>query len=146
MLVSDKCNKCGIIQDIGEFRLHRHICRFCKNKQKVISNSKRIEHVRELRRLYKPQFEIIRRKYNLQSKYKITPEDYDRMVIEQDNKCAICRRDRKEFKRKLAIDHDHITGKVRGLLCPPCNVKLAALDNKEFFIKATIYLQKENSN
>jgi hypothetical protein len=146
MLVSDKCNVCGIVQDIEEFRPHRHTCRLCTNKYKVKHNKAIHERVIELRKQYKPKFEIIHRKYNLQSKYGITPEDYKRMLVEQDNKCAICNRSQEEFKKKFSVDHNHETGAVRGLLCIPCNIKLAALDNKEFLRKATIYLQKENSN
>ena len=146
MLVSGKCNRCGIVQDISEFRPHRHTCRLCTNKYKVKYNRAIHERVVELRKQYKPKFEIIRRKYNLQSKYGITPEDYKRMLVAQDNKCAICGRSQEEFKKKFSVDHNHETGAVRGLLCIPCNIKLAALDNKEFLRKATIYLQKENSN
>lgn len=51
--------------------------------------------------------------------YGITPEDYDRMDAEQDGKCAACARP--PLKYRLAVDHNHDTGKVRGLLCVPCN-------------------------
>lgn len=60
---------------------------------------------------------------NRTSKYKrlfgITIEEYDRMLSEQDGLCAICRKP--PINRRLAVDHDHDTGLVRGLLCPPCN-------------------------
>lgn len=60
---------------------------------------------------------------NRASKYKrlfgITLEEYDRMFEEQNGLCAICRKPPKNYR--LAVDHDHDTGAVRGLLCPPCN-------------------------
>lgn len=60
---------------------------------------------------------------NRESKYKrvygITIEDYDRMLEEQGGLCAICRNP--PITYRLAVDHDHDTGAVRGLLCPPCN-------------------------
>jgi hypothetical protein len=48
----------------------------------------------------------------------INYERYQQKVILQMNKCAICH---KETKRSLDVDHDHITGKIRGLLCRNCN-------------------------
>jgi hypothetical protein len=47
------------------------------------------------------------------------------LVAIQESKCAICRTD--NYPEKLSIDHDHHTGFVRGLLCPPCNIGLGNL-------------------
>ena len=60
------------------------------------------------------------------------------MFIEQNGVCAIC--DTALEYLKANVDHNHNTGKVRGLLCSRCNTFLAALDNKEFFNKAVLYL------
>lgn len=62
----------------------------------------------------------------MKSKYGISPEDYSRMFADQNGKCAVCGvegSDKPGDKKKprLAIDHCHTTGKVRGLLCGPCN-------------------------
>lgn len=62
-----------------------------------------------------------RKRYILKFRYGISQEQYDQMQKQQDYKCWIC--DRKGV-RKLAVDHDHKTGKVRGLLCQGCNVML----------------------
>lgn len=51
--------------------------------------------------------------------YGITAEDYLRMVIEQDGRCAICLQ--MPGRRRLVTDHDHYTGRVRALLCTRCN-------------------------
>lgn len=45
------------------------------------------------------------------------------MAIRQGGRCAICRRE-PEQGRRLAVDHDHATGEVRGLLCKACNTAL----------------------
>jgi Recombination endonuclease VII len=59
-------------------------------------------------------------KYN----YGITLQDHENMLIKQDNKCGICRQ-----QKTLFVDHDHKSGKVRGLLCSICNGGLGWLDS-----------------
>lgn len=67
------------------------------------------------------------RKYILKQ-YGLTPADYDRMVAEQDGRCAICRTDSPgRGKPSWNVDHDHETGAVRGLLCHNCNMALGML-------------------
>jgi len=48
-------------------------------------------------------------------------EERERMSDKQGACCAICKKPEAHFSRRLAIDHNHKTGKVRGLLCFPCN-------------------------
>lgn len=52
--------------------------------------------------------------------YGITSEQYASLLRYQGGKCFICQRATGK-RRRLAVDHDHKTGKVRGLLCNPCN-------------------------
>lgn len=69
----------------------------------------------------KQLLETNRIKRNLGLLYGITPEDYDAMFAAQKGRCAICRRHQTEFKRRLAVDHNHDTDEVRSLLCGDCN-------------------------
>lgn len=75
-------------------------------------------------------------------------EDYKSLIEVQNNKCAICNNPEKVLSqskkvRALAIDHDHETGKVRGLLCQKCNRALGGFsDSVELLKKATVYLVK----
>lgn len=78
----------------------------------------------------------------LKNKFGITPDDFNLMLSKQDNLCAICANPERGSKR-LSIDHNHTTGKVRGLLCTSCNTTLEALENIEWRTKAEVYL-KEN--
>lgn len=72
--------------------------------------------------------------------YGIGPDDYDAMYAAQDGRCAICRRATGKTRR-LSVDHDHATGKVRGLLCRVCNDMLGhARDEPLFFMRAWLYL------
>lgn len=54
-------------------------------------------------------------------KYGLTPEQYEAMVAAQNNQCAICGGGPRPKGFRLGVDHCHKTGKVRGLLCLPCN-------------------------
>ena len=84
-----------------------------------------------------------RRNSDYKSKYGITLEDYNKMFEAQNGCCAICGRNQMLLKTKLAIDHYHSNGKVRGLLCMQCNQALGLLkDNPTILRKAADYLEK----
>lgn len=72
--------------------------------------------------------------------YGLADGDYDRLYEIQGGTCALCRRATGATK-KLAVDHDHKTGQVRGLLCGPCNKTLGlARDDPAYFMRAARYL------
>lgn len=73
--------------------------------------------------------------------YGLTPEKYNLMLLSQGGICAICHLAR--GIRKLAVDHDHETGVVRGLLCQFCNTALGKfLDDIKILKRAIEYLEK----
>lgn len=75
------------------------------------------------------------------AKFGLTVEGYDRLLLVQDHRCAICTRPTTDFPRRLAIDHHHKTGQVRGLLCASCNVGLGMFqDSQELLMLAAEYL------
>jgi len=65
-----------------------------------------------------------RREYSLKKKYGITVKQYDELLEKQNQCCAICDKHASEFKTRLAVDHNHVTGEIRGLLCTYCNHRL----------------------
>jgi len=80
---------------------------------------------------------------DLQKKYGITLEDYNKMFEEQKRCCKICTKHYKEEKQALVVDHCHTTGKVRGLLCNQCNRGLGMLGDSVELLKSAIkYLNK----
>jgi len=75
----------------------------------------------------------------LKTLYGISRKEYDLMHLDQENLCAICL----SFKFVLDVDHDHKTGKVRGLLCGHCNRGLGLfMDNPLLLKEALNYLKK----
>ena len=74
-------------------------------------------------------------------KYGLTSKDYDAMFVSQSGVCAICGNDNKG--KRLHVDHNHETGKVRELLCTACNLGLGSLKDSEVILeKAAMYLRK----
>ena len=110
-----------------------------KRKQKWYSENKMvlIKKHKEWRRNNKSK--IITR--HLQKTYGINLDQYNELLKKQNGCCAICQRPSKELKKRLGIDHDHTTGKIRGLLCYECNYGLGYFkDNSSFLLRAIDYL------
>jgi len=100
-------------------------------KTSVIQKNYRKNHPEKMTKLY--------RKYTLQ-KHGITQDEYDEMLKNQKGMCAICGQ-----KKFLVIDHNHITQKIRGLLCFQCNNLLGfAEDNIETLKHAIDYIENKS--
>jgi DNA-directed RNA polymerase subunit RPC12/RpoP len=88
-----------------------------------------------------------RKIYALKTKFGITKDEYIELLHKQNYRCAICGIKQHKLSRNLAIDHNHKTGKIRGLLCMECNLLLGkAKENFKILIKAIRYLKRENKN
>lgn len=82
-----------------------------------------------------PYAQVLKRDYGL------TLDDYNDMLRRQAHRCAVCRRaetvkGRGGQTRRLAVDHDHVTGAVRGLLCHRCNILVWALEDNHTTLDA----------
>lgn len=115
------CTKCGITKDITEFY---------KRGGKISPNT-RHNHCKECtkNRVQTRHREnpLLQRNNDLKRLYGITQQDYDIMISEQNNQCAICRTTDPGGRHKskyFVVDHCHSTGKVRKLLCHNCNTAL----------------------
>lgn len=99
-----------------------------KNKKKADEVSRRYQRT--------PKGKLSERKRRLKRLYSITLEEYDRMLELQNGVCAICGNP-PEYRR-LGIDHDHKTGKVRGLLCGYCNGMIGRIEKNPQFVSNVI--------
>ena len=127
------CKHCGLEKQVSDFVKTKSvkkgfvsICKTCKkNKYKHSDKAKYNAWARQLKR-----------------NYGITPDDYNRMFEEQNGVCAGCKQ-HNETGTKFCVDHDHKTGKVRGLLCGPCNRALGLIkDNVSTLLNLSLYLQQ----
>lgn len=103
-------------------------CKEIKPKISSFGTSGWCKDCSNIKRKTEPE-KVKRRKWRKEverfSKYKITKEDYEILVAQQDNKCGICDSDKPGGRFKTwHIDHDHKTGTNRGILCARCNLFL----------------------
>lgn len=81
------------------------------------------------------------RKYWPHLTLKLAEAERQKLSDAQNAKCAICEKPEAMFKNKLAVDHNHKTGKVRGLLCYRCNKFLVGRQTIESAKKLLCYLE-----
>ena len=92
------------------------------------------------------------RKHLLEKSYGMTIEQYDALLKAQDGKCAICKKVetyvnyRTRQVKRLAVDHDHKTGRVRGLLCNRCNRALGIVENIQESLPLFVDYLRRNSD
>lgn len=91
-----------------------------------------------------------KRKYELRTKFNLTPDQYQKMLEAQNGVCAICGKSEKMkmngVVKRLSVDHDHKTGTIRGLLCNSCNNGLGNYqDSPDLLTKAIDYLTSHTS-
>lgn len=85
------------------------------------------------------------RRWHYKTNYGISLEEFNKLVIEQDSKCKICQRFKSASGRYgLHVDHDHYTGKIRGLLCHKCNAAIGMLREDITIVERTLkYMRGE---
>lgn len=133
------CSKCKKSKDSSEF---------AKDKSKstgFYSSCK--ECAKEATREYRASEEYIAKELNRQFKklYGITLETYNFLLREQECSCITCGTSVNQLNKRLAVDHDHKTGKVRGLLCMNCNTALGLIkENKKTLVSLFSYLETHN--
>ncbi len=137
------CNKCGVEKDLetcfyktgrksDKNPNNRHYtCKECTKARLKVSESQSPERKREL---------------HLRRKYDLSLEEYDQMVQLQGGTCALCPATTpggKHNNDNWFIDHDHVTGKVRELLCFDCNIVLGIIkDSPEHLGRMITYILK----
>ncbi len=109
-----------------------------RNKKPEIQEAKREKYQRESTNIW---YEKIQRRFG------ITQEQYEAILKKQDGLCAICSKPQgsgTNQDKRLAVDHDHKTGKIRGLLCTNCNPGLGFFKDDIVFLKRAIeYLERQ---
>lgn len=123
---------------------------YYENKEKCLKrindyNNKNKKEIAKQKKEYYKNNPDKARVHWLKNKYGLTPEKYKKIFDNQHGCCAICGRHQTEFKKVFVVDHDHQTGKIRGLLCYGCNLGLGGFDdNRDSLLSAISYLDENN--
>lgn len=121
------CSGCKVEKDVSEFSLStqrglQSYCRACSAQRKrewVVKNREK-------------------KKWNtIWTKYRLRQADYEALLAEQNGLCRLC----DEIPEVFQIDHCHATGRVRGLLCTPCNMFVGWIETRGHLLdKVEMYL------
>jgi hypothetical protein len=138
------CTKCRVEQPLSSFYFNTHRKIYNSWCRKCHSDDARVR-----RKAWTPeQNSAYLRRQNLKHGYGITVEQYDEMFRSQGGLCAICgfpETAKRSTGRttNLAVDHDELTGRIRGLLCGRCNTGIGLLRHDKARLRAAIdYLQR----
>jgi len=138
--------RCKIHGVHSEWRVsgkHSVGCTLCHRitKKDPISRKRRNEYMKR----WTKKNPTLRRQYKLKAQFGLSLTEYDSILTQQHGVCAIC--EQPEFisilghTPVLRVDHDHITGKIRGLLCSNCNTALGLFkDSRLSLNRALNYL------
>lgn len=129
-----KCLNCLEIKSFDDFHNHKsathgkqYTCKNCSNKPKIRSEN------------YKKN----KRSHQLKSAFGINLEEYEILSQSQNNVCAICKTN--NTNKRLAVDHCHKTGKIRGLLCGKCNTGIGLMQDNIHILQSAINYLELNS-
>ena len=166
------CPRCKKAKDESSYNKNKarknglyYYCRQCNSEQKKEWVKKNPEKIAEYEKVNKEKLFDVRkawrakypadkkkqlalaRKWKLRTKYGLSIEEFNEMVTRQGNACAVCKKEESAVfngvAKRLAVDHCHETGKVRGLLCQSCNIALGNVkDNIKTLNNMIDYLNK----
>jgi copper chaperone CopZ len=150
-------------QPLDNFTKHSHTkdglqvhCKHCRNSINKALRKENKDKYREVQIQWnmdnKDKIQTIEKKWqkanpeklrakSMRKKYGISIAEYDFLLLKQEDQCGICKRHKSSFTIRLCIDHNHSTGKIRGLLCSNCNRGLGLFqDRADWLRNAANYL------
>ena len=150
-----ECKKCNIFKELEEFPKDKHLHDGRRNTCKTCTYEFNLRYRQKYANKYKEYSERWRKKNpkaatdsGRRGNWRkagiiLTTEQYDAMLVEQEGRCLICRAHVDELPKTLVVDHCHITGRIRGLLCDRCNVGIGKMnDDPELLRRAAGYLEQ----
>ncbi len=164
------CNVCGVQKPLDHFYQaagmrdgHRSDCKTCNlaakraryaaDPQSYIDrvqrwqreNPERVLATRRLRNAH-PERKRKQRDTYYRRTYGISADEADEILTAQNGRCAICKQPAPERLGSMHLDHDHVTGQIRGFLCVSCNQGLGQFrEDPSLLLRAVVYLRQRQS-
>jgi DNA gyrase inhibitor GyrI len=132
------CNSCNQEKNVSEFY------QFYNKWTDKNYNSSRCKPCHLQYKIDNPNNSKNKKSEKLKLRYGITYDDWELMREKENFSCMICGITEEEIGKKLDVDHCHSTGKVRGILCNPCNTTLGHAKDNIDILKAAIQYLKNN--
>ena len=148
-------NICKLIKPLSEFPKDRskrdglaYNCKQCRKIYKQKWDRENKQWFIDYKIKNKDVLTKKRKEYHLEKElkklYNISRESFESLLLSQKGCCAICHKHYSELTKSLAVEHDHDTNKVRGLLCFNCNIGLGKFQDKESLLFNAINYLKDN--
>lgn len=159
-MIEKMCIGCGITKPLNQYSPTSNSswtsrckqCRCLQAKQWRVNNPDKAKAIAERAKpKQREYYESGRGKYQsrkgLLTRYGLTLEQYNAMVEAQGGVCAICGKpEDREKTYNLSVDHCHVTGRIRGLLCAKCNSALGHMEDNITYLQNAISYLKYTSN
>ena len=147
--MSKTCSACGQVKPATQFYkrsaskdgLQNH-CKPCINERITRKRANNREYMRSYMKTEAGKTAV--RKHRLKKNYGLTLDDFNSLLARQKFSCACCgTKNPKGNSNQWHVDHCHVTGEVRGLLCNACNIGIGCLgDNLQGIRNALYYLER----
>ncbi len=140
-----KCSDCGLVKCVDQFSKRatskdgfQSKCRSCFSKYRSTNK----ESLNKSRKTYRDkdrekwrEWDRSKSRRYILKRYGLTERDYENLVHSQNGVCLICLLPPSDI---LVVDHCHVTGKVRGLLCRKCNAAIGSLNDDPILLERAI--------
>lgn len=131
------CKRCKSEGDKRYRDAHPEMMRARDQRYRSANPDKHRKYQKTYRETHKPTPAQQKKRW-IERTYGLSIEAYIRMVVDQSNACLIC-----QESTRLFVDHDHVTGEIRGLLCVRCNTGLGMMrDSEGILLAAVTYLRR----
>lgn len=147
------CATCKVEKEASEFQNCIYCtggingrCKECLNKyrKKYYMDKEEYKKTKKKQYKHKPGTREYMMEVRLMRDFRMTIDEYNELFVKQEGRCAICGKHQSEMNKAIHVDHDHVTGEIRGLLCDKCNFGLGMFkDDPELMIKAANYIMKK---
>lgn len=148
------CTKCHELRPLETYRKNNgkahagtvcHVCEAARHRSNYAADPDKERKRTATWAITNPKLlQTVRQKAFLKRRYGVTVEQYNALLIKQKGLCACCYKDLALTVRRPHLDHDHITGAIRGILCRGCNMGIGQLgDNIKGVMNALEYLSNQ---